>query len=56
MAVPVNHIHDFEMVFLTTLEQRYPEILENFKAGKLEKEDTDRMRALASELAKQYKK
>jgi F-type H+-transporting ATPase subunit alpha len=54
--VPVNHIHDFEMVFLTTLEQRYPEILENFKAGKLEKEDTDRMRALASELAKQYKK
>lgn len=54
--VPVNKIHDFEMVFLTTLEQSHPEILENFKAGKLEKEDTDRLRTLAADLAKQYKK
>ena len=53
--VPVNKIRDFEHLFLTTLGQRYPDVLKHFQAGKLEKEDTDRLEALAAELAKQYK-
>ena len=47
---------EFEEVFLHTLEQRHPEVLQNFKAGKLEKEDTDRVEALAAELSKPYQK
>jgi len=54
--VPVEKIYDFEQVLLTTLEQRHPEVLSNFKKGKFEKEDTDNLRALASETALQYKK
>jgi len=48
--VPVNKVSEFENNFLVTLEKRYPEILQNFKAGKLEKEDTQRIEALADEL------
>ncbi|MCB9294620.1 MAG: F0F1 ATP synthase subunit alpha [Lewinellaceae bacterium] len=54
--VPVNKVKEFEEVFLHTLEQRHPEVLQNFKAGKLEKEDTDRLEALATELSKPYQK
>ncbi|MCO6487244.1 MAG: F0F1 ATP synthase subunit alpha [Phaeodactylibacter sp.] len=54
--VPVNKVKEFEEVFLHTLEQRHPEVLQNFKAGKLEKEDTDRLEALAAELSKPYQK
>ncbi|MBK6947481.1 MAG: F0F1 ATP synthase subunit alpha [Haliscomenobacter sp.] len=54
--IPVNRVHDFELAFLTTLEHRFPQVLENFKAGKLEKEDTDQLRSLASELAGTFKK
>jgi F-type H+-transporting ATPase subunit alpha len=52
--VPVNKVSEFENNFLVTLEKRYPEILQNFKAGKLEKEDTQRIEALADELSKAY--
>ena len=54
--VPVNKVKDFEELFLHTLEQRHPEILKNFKAGKLEKEDTNQVEALAAELSKAYQK
>ena len=54
--IPVNRVHDFELAFLTTLEHRFPQVLENFKAGKLDKEDTDQLRRLASELAGTFKK
>ncbi|MBP9873382.1 MAG: F0F1 ATP synthase subunit alpha, partial [Haliscomenobacter sp.] len=54
--IPVNRVHDFELAFLTTLEHRFPQVLENFKAGKLDKEDTDQLRSLASELAGTFKK
>ena len=53
--VPVNKIYEFENLFLTTLETRHPEILENFKKGKFEKEDTDRLKVISSEIALQYK-
>ncbi len=52
--VPIEKVKEFENTFLTTLEQRHPEVLKNFQAGKLEKEDTDRVEALAAELAKAY--
>jgi F-type H+-transporting ATPase subunit alpha len=53
--VPVNKMKEFEEVFLVSLEQRYPEILTNFKAGKLENDDLANVRALASELTAAYK-
>jgi F-type H+-transporting ATPase subunit alpha len=52
--VPVNKVSEFEHNYLLTLEKRHPEILKNFKAGKLEKEDTQRIEALADEMAKAY--
>jgi F-type H+-transporting ATPase subunit alpha len=52
--VPVNKISEFENNFLVTLDIRHPEILKNLKAGKLDKEDTQRIEALAEELSKAY--
>ena len=54
--VPVNKVKDFEELFLHTLEQRHPDVLKNFKAGKLEKEDMNKVEALATELSKPYQK
>ena len=53
--VPVNKIKEFEEFFLTTLEQRHPEVLATFKGGKLTSEATDALRSLAAELTAQYK-
>jgi F-type H+-transporting ATPase subunit alpha len=53
--VPVEKIKEFEVLFLTTLEQKHPEVLEVFKSGKLDKEATDALETLASELSSQYK-
>ncbi len=53
--VPVNKIKDFEENFLTTLEQKHPEVLSTFKSGKLAKEATQAVEKLAAELVKQYK-
>ncbi|MCP3931369.1 MAG: F0F1 ATP synthase subunit alpha [Bacteroidetes bacterium] len=53
--VPVDKVREFETVFLTTLEQRSPEVLETFKSGKLTAEATDVIEKLANELTAQYK-
>ncbi|MEZ4992009.1 MAG: F0F1 ATP synthase subunit alpha [Saprospiraceae bacterium] len=53
--VPVNKVKEFEETFLVSLEQRQPEILTNFKAGKLESADLDKVKTLAQEIAGQYK-
>ena len=53
--VPVNKVKDFQESFLVSLEQRHPEVLTNFKAGKLEKEDLQKVETLAGEIAGQYK-
>ncbi len=53
--VPVNKVQEFEQIFLTTLEQRHPEVLETFKAGKLTDEATQALEKLAGELSSQYK-
>ena len=53
--VPVDQVREFESLFGTTLEQRHPEVLANFAAGKLEKDDLEKVRALASEMSAQYR-
>ncbi len=45
--VPVQKIKDFEELFLTELEQKHPEILESFKAGKLDKDHLKNLETLA---------
>ncbi len=52
--VPVEKIKEFEEQFLTTLEQRHPDVLETFRAGKLTDEATDALRTLAADMSKQY--
>ena len=53
--VPVEKVKEFESLFLSTLEQRHPEALADFKKGNLAKESIDAVVALASELSAQYK-
>ena len=53
--VPVNKVNEFQENFLTTLDQRSPETLQTFKAGKLDKDATDYITKLAAELSSQYK-
>ncbi len=52
--VPVDKIGEFEDLFLTSLEQRYPEVLETFRSGKLEDEATKTVTDLAAEISKQF--
>ncbi|PRD47267.1 F0F1 ATP synthase subunit alpha [Sphingobacterium haloxyli] len=53
-AVPVDKVRQFEAEFLTQLEQRHPEVLAAFKAGKLTDELTDVLEKVAKELASKY--
>ena len=53
--VPVNKVKEFEETFLTTLEQKFPEVLSSFKAGKLTDEATSAVTKLAAEMSAQYK-
>jgi F-type H+-transporting ATPase subunit alpha len=53
--VPVNKVKEFEVTFLASLEQRHPEVLDAFRAGKLNAEDLDKVTALANELTAQYR-
>ena len=54
--VPVDKVGEFESLFLDSIEQQLPGILENFRAGKLDKEDLSKVEALAADLAKQFSK
>jgi F-type H+-transporting ATPase subunit alpha len=53
--IPLEHIREFEETYVTSLAARYPEVLNNLRAGKLLDEDTATLRALADELKTQYK-
>ncbi|MEL6924493.1 MAG: F0F1 ATP synthase subunit alpha [Bacteroidota bacterium] len=53
--VPVDKVKEFEGVFLTALEQRHPDVLETFRAGKLTDEAKATVENLAAELTSQYK-
>lgn len=52
--VPVDKVKEFEELFLTTLEQRFPNVLAEFKAGKLEAESLNTVEKLAAELSQQF--
>jgi F-type H+-transporting ATPase subunit alpha len=54
--VPVNKVREFESLFLTTLEQKNPEVLDTFRAGKLTDEAIETLKALAAEVSAQFKK
>ena len=54
--VPLNKIKEFEELFLTTLEQQSPEILQTFKSGKLTDEAKAGLEKLAEEMTAKYRK
>ncbi len=53
--VPVDKVREFEEQFLTTLEQRNPDILEEFRKGKLESASLETVTKLAGEVSSFYK-
>lgn len=53
--VPVEKVKDFENVILTTLEQKYPAVLENFRKGALNDADLKILKDLAAEMSSSYK-
>jgi len=54
-GIAVKNVRAFEDAFLHELELKYPEILTNFKHGKLADEDMKKVAALAESLVPQYK-
>lgn len=52
--VPVNKIREFETYFFGEMERRHQDVLDNFRAGKFEKEDLAKVDALAAELVPQF--
>jgi F-type H+-transporting ATPase subunit alpha len=52
--VAVDKVREFEKIFLIEMENELPNVLANFKAGKLEKEDLASMKALALQLVPQF--
>jgi len=52
--IPVEKITEFEGLFLSSIEQQIPEVLENFRVGKLEKEDLEKVETIAADLSKQF--
>lgn len=54
--VPVNKVQEFEKTFLLALEKQHPEILAEFKKGKLEDESLKKVEKLAADMSAQYKK
>ncbi len=52
--VPVNKVKGFEAEFIQQLEQRYPEVLQGLKAGKLDDSITSVLETVAKELGDKY--
>lgn len=52
--VAVDKVRAFERTFLMRLEQQYPQVLKNFKAGKLDDADTATVKTLAADLSKDF--
>jgi F-type H+/Na+-transporting ATPase subunit alpha len=53
--VPVNKVRQFEESFLAALEQGHPQVLENFRKGKLDDADLATIKTLSAEVAGRYK-
>ncbi len=54
--VPLDKVREFEDVFLMEMEQQLPDVLEEFRKGKLEETSLEKVRQLAAKLTAQYKK
>jgi F-type H+-transporting ATPase subunit alpha len=54
--VPLDKVREFEELFLERMEAKLPEVLEEFRKGKLEDASLAKMKDLAADLAGQYKK
>ncbi|MFN4254325.1 MAG: F0F1 ATP synthase subunit alpha [Saprospiraceae bacterium] len=52
--VPINKVREFEEIFLMKMEQDLPNVLEEFRKGKLEDASLAKVKALAADLAGQY--
>ena len=52
--VPVNKVKAFEFEFIQQLDQRYPEVLQGLKAGKLDDTITTALETVAKELGDKY--
>ena len=52
--VPVNKVKAFEAEFIQQLEQRYPEVLQGLKDGKLDDTITGALETVAKELGNKY--
>lgn len=53
--VPVEKVKEFEEQFLLTLDQKHADILERFRAGKMEDEDMKKIEAVAADIAGSYR-
>ncbi len=54
--VPVEKVREFEDAFLMHIEKNNPEVLDTFRAGKLEQSAIDTVKRVAADLTKQYAK
>ena len=54
--VPVNKVKDFEEQFLLEMENKYPDVLAEFKKGNLPEEGLKQMVELSNSIIPQYKK
>ncbi len=53
--VAIGKVRDFEKMLLSILDTRHPDVLKNFRAGKLNDDDLAKLEAVAKELAPQFK-
>jgi F-type H+/Na+-transporting ATPase subunit alpha len=53
--LPVNKVREFEDAFYSDLDIKAPQVLQNFKAGKLENVDTDIVKQIALEIVQRLK-
>jgi F-type H+/Na+-transporting ATPase subunit alpha len=54
--VPLDKIREFEELFLERMEDKLPNVLEEFRLGKLDDGSLTAMKAMAADLVKGYKK
>jgi F-type H+-transporting ATPase subunit alpha len=54
--VPVNKVREYEHLFFERMENKHPDILEEFRKGKLDDGSLSKMKALALDLAAEYKR
>jgi F-type H+/Na+-transporting ATPase subunit alpha len=52
--VPLEKVREFEELFLERMESKLPDVLEEFRKGKLEDASLAKMKALAADLAGEY--